>query len=245
MMKFVLRRAIQAIPVLFGITIVVYGILLAAPGGPTAKFANNPQMTHEQKEKFKAGLGSRPADPDPVLPLDGLLQPRDRGHLPRLAADSRGVHRTHGLAELPARPRSAAPATASSTATSGTPSTRARRSATGSREPPCRRSSSPAPRSSSGSSIAIVLGVYSAIHRYSLFDNAATVFSYVGFAMPTFWLGIMLIFIFAGTLALAPGERDDRHARLAAVRQRPVLGRTSPATRSRRSATSASTCSCR
>ena len=42
------------------------------------------------------------------------------------------------------------------------------------------------------------MGVYAAIHRYSLFDNAATVFSYVGFAMPTFWLGIMLIFIFSG-----------------------------------------------
>jgi peptide/nickel transport system permease protein len=60
--------------------------------------------------------------------------------------------------------------------------------------------------------IAIVLGVYSAIHRYSLFDNAATVFSYVGFAMPTFWLGIMLIFIFAGTLKILPasGMTDTR-----------------------------------
>ena len=47
-------------------------------------------------------------------------------------------------------------------------------------------------------SFAIVMGVYSAIYRYSKFDNATTVFSYVGFAMPTFWLGIMLIFIFSG-----------------------------------------------
>ncbi len=37
--------------------------------------------------------------------------------------------------------------------------------------------------------VAIVIGVYAAIHRYSLFDNATTVFAYVGFAMPTFWLG--------------------------------------------------------
>src|ERR1043165_3815544 len=57
MIKFVIRRALQAIPVLFGITIVVYGILLAAPGGPTAKFANNPKMTEEQKLKFKAAWG--------------------------------------------------------------------------------------------------------------------------------------------------------------------------------------------
>jgi peptide/nickel transport system permease protein len=46
--------------------------------------------------------------------------------------------------------------------------------------------------------VAVTMGVYAAIKRYSLFDNAATVFSYVGFAMPTFWLGIMLIFIFSG-----------------------------------------------
>ena len=61
-------------------------------------------------------------------------------------------------------------------------------------------------------SIAIVLGVYAAIHRYSAFDNGATVFTYVGFALPTFWLGIMLIFIFAGTLHWLPasGMTDTR-----------------------------------
>ena len=52
MTKFVIRRFLQAIPVLFGITVVVYGILLAAPGGPEAKFANNPRITQEQKDKF-------------------------------------------------------------------------------------------------------------------------------------------------------------------------------------------------
>ena len=46
--------------------------------------------------------------------------------------------------------------------------------------------------------IAILIGVYAAIKRYSLFDQVATIFAYVGFAMPTFWLGIMLIFIFSG-----------------------------------------------
>ena len=84
MTKFVIRRVLQAIPVLFGITIVVYGILLAAPGGPEAKFANNPRITQEQQGQVHQGLGPRPAHPDPVLPLDGLLQPRGRGHRVRL-----------------------------------------------------------------------------------------------------------------------------------------------------------------
>jgi len=34
MTKFVVRRILQAIPVLFGITVVVYGILLAGSGRP-------------------------------------------------------------------------------------------------------------------------------------------------------------------------------------------------------------------
>ena len=102
MIKFVIRRVLQAIPVLFGITIVVYGILLAAPGGPTAKFANNPKMTEEQKLKFKARLGAGSADPDPVLPLDGPLQPGGLGHDPGLATAARRVPRPHRLAELPA-----------------------------------------------------------------------------------------------------------------------------------------------
>jgi peptide/nickel transport system permease protein len=46
--------------------------------------------------------------------------------------------------------------------------------------------------------IAILIGVAAAVKRYSWFDQAATIFAYVGFAMPTFWLGIMLIFIFSG-----------------------------------------------
>jgi peptide/nickel transport system permease protein len=46
--------------------------------------------------------------------------------------------------------------------------------------------------------IAIIIGVVAAVRRYSLFDQAATIFAYVGFAMPTFWLGIMLIYIFSG-----------------------------------------------
>ena len=45
-------------------------------------------MTHEQKAEVQGGMGPRPADPDPVLPLDGLLQPRGRRARSWLAADS-------------------------------------------------------------------------------------------------------------------------------------------------------------
>ena len=45
---------------------------------------------------------------------------------------------------------------------------------------------------------AILLGTLAALRPYSLFDQVLTIFTYVGFAMPTFWLGIMLIYAFSG-----------------------------------------------
>ena len=52
--------------------------------------------------------------------------------------------------------------------------------------------------------IAILLGVYAAVHRYSLFDQTVTFFSYVFYSLPTFWLGLNLIFIFAVALHWFP-----------------------------------------
>ncbi len=40
--------------------------------------------------------------------------------------------------------------------------------------------------------IAIPFGIYSAIRKYSALDNAGTFFSFVGYSMPSFWLGLIL-----------------------------------------------------
>jgi len=45
--------------------------------------------------------------------------------------------------------------------------------------------------------VSIPLGVYSATNRGSWFDNSVTVLSVAAFAMPTFWLALILILIFA------------------------------------------------
>ena len=45
--------------------------------------------------------------------------------------------------------------------------------------------------------IAIPIGIISAIRQYSRLDYTVTAFSFVGLSMPTFWLGLMLIIIFA------------------------------------------------
>ena len=77
-------------------------ILLAAPGGPTARFANNPRSRPPTERAVQEGLGPGPADPRPVLPLDRRLQPRRRRDGPRDLPGAGRAPRPDRLAELPA-----------------------------------------------------------------------------------------------------------------------------------------------
>jgi peptide/nickel transport system permease protein len=57
---------------------------------------------------------------------------------------------------------------------------------------------------------AIPIGVLSATRQYSVFDKVTTVFVFVGFATPDFWLALLLIILFAIQLGWLPpsGLRD-------------------------------------
>jgi peptide/nickel transport system permease protein len=52
--------------------------------------------------------------------------------------------------------------------------------------------------------LSIPIGVYSATHQYSVIDRATTVFVFLGFAMPTFWLAILCMLLFGVELAWLP-----------------------------------------
>jgi peptide/nickel transport system permease protein len=52
--------------------------------------------------------------------------------------------------------------------------------------------------------IAIPIGVLSAVHQDSLFDKATGVFVFVGFAIPTFWLALLLMIFFGVNLSWLP-----------------------------------------
>jgi peptide/nickel transport system permease protein len=54
--------------------------------------------------------------------------------------------------------------------------------------------------------IAIPMGIVQALRREKLLDHTLTTFSFVGYAMPTFWLGILLVVWFSADLHLFPSE---------------------------------------
>lgn len=52
--------------------------------------------------------------------------------------------------------------------------------------------------------MAIPIGIYSATHPYTLGDRSATVFVFLGFAMPTFWLALLCMMLFGVELGWLP-----------------------------------------
>jgi peptide/nickel transport system permease protein len=55
--------------------------------------------------------------------------------------------------------------------------------------------------------VAIPFGVYSAIKKYSALDNAGTFLSFVGYSMPSFWLGLILQLVLGVYLTSWAGAR--------------------------------------
>ncbi len=52
--------------------------------------------------------------------------------------------------------------------------------------------------------VAIPVGIYAALHQYSLGDYAVSIVSFVGFSVPLFWMGLGLIYIFSVKLRWLP-----------------------------------------
>ncbi len=53
-------------------------------------------------------------------------------------------------------------------------------------------------------SIAVPVGIFSAVKEGTLFDRGMTIFVFIGFAMPTFWLALLLMKLFGVTLQWLP-----------------------------------------
>ena len=79
MIRFIIRRFLEAIPVLILTSLLIYGILLIAPGGPEARFAQNPHITTDQVNAFRHRWGLDQPIPIQYCRWAGLCNPDHEG----------------------------------------------------------------------------------------------------------------------------------------------------------------------
>ncbi len=196
MQKYILRRFLQAIPTLFGITFIVYFIMLLVPGGPVTILAFDPTMRQDERERLAARLGVD--DPFYVQYLRWLIgddwmlvdtnydgEPDDWGdNYGILRGDFgtsfkfRGSNPIHLIAERLGATIELNVAVLLTGLTTG-----------------------------------IVIGVMAAVYRGRAFDRFTRIFAVVGDSVPAFWLGLMALVFFGIMLprALEPyGIGDGR-----------------------------------
>ena len=162
MAVFIARRLIQAVPVLLGVTLVVF-LLVRLTGDPVSLMV--PQdATLEQMEALREYLGLRKPLPEQYLIFLGNLLRGDLG----FSMQHNQPNAKLILERLPATVELALAAMAIAIA------------------------------------VAIPIGIFSALKHYTLWDNLATVFALLGRSMPTFWLGVLLILVFAVNFRLVP-----------------------------------------
>ena len=195
MIRFIIRRGLETIPVLLITSLLIYGILLIAPGGPEARFAQNPRITQEQIAAFRHRWGLDQPIPVQYCRWLGVCNPDGQGlgvfisnqgvpnFLPEfLGGGTNGVlHGDLGFSVRDGRPVTVAIADRilPTVILAGTAWI-------------------------IWVFVAFVSGVIAAVRRYGLFDSALTIFSYIGFSLPTFWLGLILITVFAAQLKILP-----------------------------------------
>ncbi len=201
MIKYTIRRLVQAIPTFFGITILSYLLMAAAPGGPVAALTFDPKITPQQRERVAAQLGVN--DPLPLQYLRWLLG----DDWMRWDADGDGVS-DHAFL-LPLLGASGEPLPPGKT--QGILRGDFGRSFA-LRRPVIdligERVTNTLELGASalvlGLTIGVPIGIFAAVRKGGWFDNFTRVLAVVFNAIPVFWLGLILILIFGSWLKLLP-----------------------------------------
>lgn len=203
MLKFALRRIGASLLILLGTTVFIYALLLAAPGGPEQKYANNPRFTPQQQQAYVKALG-----------LDKPVPVQYCRWLGACRRDADGIEALIGPTGFP----SILPAFISGVDTGIVHGDFGYSYENGNAVIE-RISGALLPTVILAGlsallwlSLAVVLGVITALRNGGVFDNAFSVFTYVTAAFPTFILGFALISIFSVGLGLTPvsGMTDGR-----------------------------------
>ncbi len=202
MIRYIVKRTFQAIPLMFGITLLTYMLMTAAPGGPVSAMTFKPGTPPQEREKLAARLGVN--DPWPVQYLRWLLGDdwmrwdtngdgvADQSFLLPLDADH------DGEAEPPGTRRGALRGDFGDSFVAKRPVL------------DVLFERLPATLELGVSSLVIgvvvgvVLGILAAVRRGGVFDNFTRVIAVVFDAIPSFWLGLMLILLFGVQLHFLP-----------------------------------------
>ncbi|MBI5026081.1 MAG: ABC transporter permease [Nitrospirae bacterium] len=166
MFSYLIKRILELIPTLFGITLLCFFIIHLAPGKPTDIMAEmNPKITPEARERLEKYYGLD----KPIIVQYGMWLKRivklDFGD--SFSADRRPVWN---------RIKERLPITLLIDVLSLLLILL----------------------------VAIPIGVSSATHRYSTYDKVTTVIVFIGFAIPTFWLALLLMILFGVYLDWLP-----------------------------------------
>ncbi len=163
MQQYIIRRILQAIPLLLGITMITFGIMQLAPGNPLTMLIS-PDVPPEEVARAEERLGLH----DPIyVQYFRWLTEMFQGNFGYTLAGGRSISR-----EIVNR----FPATFTLSVTSMLITF----------------------------TLALPLGVISALKRGSFIDRLLTTFTFTGVSMPGFFLGLGLIFIFAVNLGWFP-----------------------------------------
>jgi peptide/nickel transport system permease protein len=166
MQAYILRRLLQALPLLVLVTFATYSLILILPGDPVLALFTGGEATLDQEQlaaaRAKLGL-------DKPVPLQYLLW------LKRALGGDLGVSTQTGL-EVTEELSKRLPVTAQLGLTALFFSLL----------------------------VSLPAGVLSAVWRNSLLDRVITVFAVAGAAMPSFWIGMLLILLLSVRLRLLP-----------------------------------------
>src|SRR3990172_7341161 len=165
--RFIARRLLGMIPLLLGVSLVIFALLRLIPGDPVVIMIGAENATPEEVARLRHVLGLDQALPVQYVKFLGRVV---RGDLGMSISSDEPVSRLI---------RERLPATIELTFAAMTVAL----------------------------AIAIPAGVISAIRKYSAVDTAGTVAALLGVSMPNFWLGVMLIFLFALRLGWLPASR--------------------------------------
>src|SRR5258705_1482478 len=157
MSKYLLRRTLILIPVLAGISAVLFTILALAPGDPFEELATNPNVPAEVRMNLRAKFGVD--DPMPIRYARWVVA-MVRGDW-GFSFVSRVNVETLIMQRLPVTMVVLGSALVLAIV------------------------------------VAVPIGTLSALRPYSLFDQAATTFAFIGFSLPTFFTGLLFILLFS------------------------------------------------